>query len=243
MQRLYNPVMAKRLNIVLSGAGGRMGRAVAAAAAADPRVTVSAGVGRAPVPDLAFPTGSGADLPTFLRTADVLVDFSLPAPALACAKAAAAAGVPVVSGTTGLSPVQMAALKALSRRVAVFWAPNMSPGMNLLVELARRAARALPGYDAGVVDVHHSLKKDAPSGSAKRLQEALARPGKEAPAVSLRVGDIAGDHVVYLAGPGERLELAHRAHSREVFARGALTAALWTAGRRPGFYSMADLLA
>lgn len=235
--------MAALLHIVLSGAGGRMGRAVAAAAASDPRVRVAAGVGRAPVADLPFPTGGPDALAGYLREADVLVDFSLPEAAVAFASAAARARVPVVSGTTGFSPAQTAALKALSRRVPVFWAPNMSPGMNLLVELARRAARALPGYDAGVVDVHHALKKDAPSGSAKRLQQALARPGKDAPAVSLRVGDVAGDHVVYLAGPGERLELVHRAHSREVFARGALAAALWTVRRRPGFYSMADLLA
>lgn len=210
-----------------------MGRAVAAAAEGDRRFALVARVGR---------STSGAGLAAALAAADVVVDFSLPGPSLAFARAAARAGVAFVSGTTGFSSAQSAALRALGRRVPVFWAPNMSPGMNLLFELAARAAAALPGYDAAVLDVHHAAKKDAPSGTAKRLQSALLRPGRPAPAVSLRVGDVAGDHVVFLAGPGERLELAHRAHSREVFARGALQAAAWTARRRPGFYGMADLL-
>ncbi|TBR24216.1 4-hydroxy-tetrahydrodipicolinate reductase [bacterium] len=227
---MYNPDVSTPLRLVLSGAGGRMGRAVAAAAASDRRVRVVAGVGRATSP---------AELSAAVAGADVLVDFSLPAASLTFARAAARALVPVVSGTTGLSPAQTSALKALAKAVPVFWAPNMSPGMNLLFELAARAARALPGYDAAVVDVHHAAKKDAPSGTAKRLQAALGRPSS---VVSLRVGDVAGDHTVFLAGPGERLELVHRAHSREVFARGALAAALWTARRRPGFYGMADLL-
>lgn len=230
----YNPDVAKPLKLALSGAGGRMGRAVAAAAEGDSRFALAARLGRGT---------SAAELAAALAAADVLVDFSLPAPALAFARAAARAGVPVVSGTTGFSPSQAAALRSLARRVPVFWAPNMSPGMNLLFELAARAAAALPGYDAAVVDVHHAAKKDAPSGTAKRLQAALLRPGRPAPAVSLRVGDVAGDHVVFLAGPGERLELTHRAHSRDVFARGALQAAVWTARRRPGFYGMADMLA
>lgn len=230
---MYNPGVGSPLRLVLSGAGGRMGRAVAAAAAADPRFFVAAGAGRAT---------TTAELARALARADILVDFSLPAPAVTFARAAARARRPVVTGTTGFSPAQLAALKALSKRIPVFWSPNMSPGMNLLFELAARAAAALPDFDAAVVDVHHAAKKDAPSGTAKRLQAALARPGRPAPAVSLRVGDVAGDHVVFLAGPGERLELAHRTHSREVFARGALKAALWTVRRRPGFYGMKDLL-
>lgn len=218
------------LRILISGSGGRMGRAVAAAAQGDKRLRVVGGVGR---------TSSASQLAAALSASDVLIDFSLPAPALAFARAAAKAERPVVSGTTGLSPSQEKALRALSKKVPVFWSPNMSPGMNLLFELAARAAAALPGYDAAVLDVHHAAKKDAPSGTAKRLQAALGRPSA---VVSLRIGDVAGDHVLTLAGPGERLELAHRAHSREVFARGALRAALWISKRRPGFYGMKDLL-
>ena len=219
-----------------------MGRAVAAAAQADPRFSIIGGIGRAPTPALGFPSGDRSLLGAFLSQADVLIDFSLPSPALLSAAAAAKARVPVVSGTTAFDPGQMRRLRALSRRVPVFWAPNMSPGMNLLFELARRAAEALPGYGTAIVDVHHSAKKDAPSGSARLLAEGLKAAGARPQTVSLRVGDVAGDHTVVLAGPGERLELTHRAHSREVFARGALAAAAWTAGRRPGFYGMPDLL-
>ncbi|MBI3296625.1 MAG: 4-hydroxy-tetrahydrodipicolinate reductase [Elusimicrobia bacterium] len=226
--------MASPLRIVLSGAGGRMGRAVAAAAQGDRRFRVIGGVGRG--------TPDGLLL-KLLDEAEVLIDFSLPAAALGFAAAAAARRVAVVSGTTGLSAAQGRRLKTLARRVPVFWAPNMSPGMSVLADLARRAAAALPGYEAAVIDIHHAAKKDAPSGSAKRLQAALAAGGMAAPALSLRVGDVAGDHTVVLAGPGERLELVHRAHSREVFARGALRAARWLAGRRPGLYGMSDLLA
>lgn len=227
---MYNPGVASSLRVLISGSGGRMGRAVAAAALGDRRLRVVGGVGRAT---------SHSELAAALGAADVLVDFSLPVPALAFARAAARARRPVVSGTTGFSASQMSALKTLSKKVAVFWSPNMSPGMNLLFELAARAAAALPGYDAALLDVHHAAKKDAPSGTAKRLQAALGRPSS---VVSLRVGDVTGDHVLTLAGPGERLELTHRAHSREVFARGALRAALWVAKRRPGFYDMQDLL-
>lgn len=227
---MYNPGVGSPLRVLISGSGGRMGRAVAAAAVGDKRLKVVGGVGRAT---------TSAQLALGLAGADVLVDFSLPAPALAFAKAAAKARRAVVSGTTGFSAAQEKTLRSLSKVVPVFWSPNMSPGMNLLFELAARAAAALPAYDAAVLDVHHAAKKDAPSGTAKRLQAALGRPST---AVSLRVGDVAGDHVLTLAGPGERLELSHRAHSREVFARGALRAALWVAKRRPGFYSMTDLL-
>lgn len=221
--------MKRTLRIVLSGATGRMGRAVAAAAAADGGVRVLGGVGRA----------EAGRLPGLLAAADAVIDFSLPAPALAAARACARARVPFVCGTTGFEPRQLAALKSLSRRTPVFWAPNMSLGMGVLADLAARAARALPGYQAAVIDVHHAAKRDAPSGSAKRLQAALGG----APAVSLRVGDVVGDHTVVIAGPGERLELVHRAHSREVFARGALAAARWLKGRRAGFYGMPDLTA
>lgn len=235
--------MPPPLRIVISGAGGRMGRAVAASAAGNKAFRVVGGVGLGAAAGLGFRYGGPGLLSELLGGADVLIDFSLPAPALSFAVAAAKARVPLVTGTTGLAPSQQRRLKSISRRIAIFWAPNMSPGMNLLFELTRRAAAALPGYDAAVLDIHHAAKKDAPSGSAKRLQAEIATGrGRPAPVFSLRVGDVAGDHTVVLAGAGERLELIHRAHSREVFARGALQAALWTAGRRPGFYGMGDLL-
>lgn len=217
------------------GADGRMGRAVRSLAQGDPRFHVAAELRRAtPL----------RRVPELVRRASCLIDFSLPAASLAAVRAAAAAGIPAVVGTTGFSSAQTAELRRLARRAPILLSANMSPGMNVLLDLVERAARALPAFDAGVWELHHRAKRDAPSGSARLLAGALAlaRPGKTAPIASLRAGDIVGDHTVLLAGPLERLELSHRAHSREVFARGALDAALWLSKRRPGLFSMREVL-
>lgn len=220
------------LRLAVCGAGGRMGRSVRALAEADPGFSVAALAGRR------FPLTLAA-----LRGVDVAVDFSVPDASLRFAKTAARARVPLVTGTTGFSPAQERLLKAYARRIPLLKAPNMSPGMSLLFDLARRAASALPAYDAVVLEAHHSAKKDAPSGSALKLMDA-ARGGRRrpVPALSVRAGGIVGDHTLLLAGPEERLELTHRAQSRDVFARGALAAARWLVGRRPGLYSMTDVL-
>jgi 4-hydroxy-tetrahydrodipicolinate reductase len=231
--------MSDKTRIILCGAAGRMGRAVASAAEKDARFSIAAGVDSSG----AFETPER--LPELLKGADVLVDFSAAAPALGFIEAAAAAGVPAVSGTTGFDAKQKARIAELSARIPILVAPNMSLGMNLLFHLAARAAAALPGYDAAVAETHHSFKKDAPSGSALRIAETVRsarKDGKTVPTASLRVGDVVGEHTLTLAGPGERLELTHRAHSREVFAQGALAAALWLRGRAPGLYSMMDVL-
>lgn len=180
-----------------------------------------------------------------MEQADVLIDFSSPKGALAAVAAAGKARVPAVVGTTGFTPAQTKRLKSHARRIPLLLAPNCSPGMNLLFELARKAAASLPSYDAVISETHHTRKKDAPSGSAKRLAEAVreGRRGKSGVAtVSLRAGDIIGDHTLLLAGPDERLELSHQAQARSVFARGALEAAVWISRRRPGLYTMKDLL-
>ncbi|MBI5243946.1 MAG: 4-hydroxy-tetrahydrodipicolinate reductase [Elusimicrobia bacterium] len=231
--------MSEPIRIVLCGANGRMGRAVAAAVEKDGRFSIAAGVDRSG----AF--ASPERLPELLKTADVLVDFSSAGPALSFIEAAAAAGVPAVSGTTGFDESRRKCLETLSGRIPLLVAANMSLGMNLLYHLAARAAAALPSYDAAVSETHHALKKDSPSGSALRLIDAVKaarRDGRPVGAASLRVGDVVGDHTLVLAGPGERIELTHRAQSREVFARGALEAALWIRGRKAGLYSMADVL-
>ena len=132
-------------------------------------------------------------------------------------------------------------LKTAAKKTALFVAPNLSPGMNLLFELAARSAAALPEYDAVITETHHTRKKDAPSGSAKRMGEFVrsARgPRALLTTVSLRAGDIIGDHTLLLAGKDERLELTHRAQSRELFARGGLDAALWLRHKKPGLYTM-----
>lgn len=222
------------LRLVVSGADGRMGRAVWELARADARFSPVAGLGR----------GNASGAAEALRRADALVDFTSAEGALAFGAKAAAAGVPMATGSTGFTAAQKRRLASFARRVPLLAAPNMSPGMNLLFALAERAAAALPGWDAGISETHHAGKKDAPSGSALRIAEAVAAArGGRAPQVrSLRLGDVVGEHSLTLAGPEETLELVHRARSRAVFARGALEAALWLRGRRPGLYSMRDVL-
>lgn len=193
-------------------------------------------------------SGSGAAAPAafagLLACADAVVDFSAPAASCAYAAACARARKPFVTGTTGFSGKQLAALKAAGRRTPVFFSPNMSPAVNLTFALSALAAERLKGFDIHVSEVHHAAKLDAPSGTALRYAEyiARARGGARPPITSARAGDIVGDHTVLYAGPHERVELSHRAHSRAVFAAGALRAAAWLTGRRPGFYDYFDLL-
>lgn len=180
-----------------------------------------------------------SEVPAF----DVAVDFSLPEAFDALLALCLARGAALVSGTTGLSQAQTTALDAAAGRLAVLWAPNFSAGVAVLAELVRQAAAALPGWDADVVEAHHIHKKDAPSGTALHLGAAVEAGRGAAPHyASLRAGDIVGEHTVQLAGPGERLELVHRATNRDIFARGALEAALRLAGRGPGRIGFGALL-
>jgi 4-hydroxy-tetrahydrodipicolinate reductase len=238
------------LTILLNGARGRMGQAVAAAAP-DFGIRIGAAV------------DAGDDLPAAAGSCDVIVDFSSPAATRGLLEFAAARGRPVVLGTTGHEAAERQALLALAAKVPCVWAGNFSVGVNLLFALARRAARTLgPDYDAEVVEMHHRFKKDAPSGTAARLLEIVLEERKlderalrhgrkglvgprsqsEVGIHALRGGDVVGDHTVVFAGLGERLELTHRASDRAIFARGALRAAQWVAGQRPGVYDMQDVL-
>ncbi|TAL29008.1 MAG: 4-hydroxy-tetrahydrodipicolinate reductase [Phenylobacterium sp.] len=196
--------------------------------------------------------------------ADVWIDFSVPAATVAAARAGAAAGAALVIGTTGLGAAERAELEAAARRVPIVFAPNMSVGVNVLLKLVADAARALgPSYDIDVVEAHHRAKRDAPSGTALRLAEAAAegagrdlaavaryarhgeigaRPRGEIGIQTLRGGDVVGDHTVFFFGDGERIEITHRASSRDTFAQGAVRAALWVAGRPPGLYDMRAVL-
>jgi len=238
------------LNILLNGARGKMGAAVAAAAA-QMGVTVAAS------------TDLGDDLRAAIRAVDTVVDFSSPEATRGLLEVAAENGKPIVIGTTGHTPGEKAELLRPAARVPCVWAGNFSVGVNLLFALTRRAARALGDeYDTEVVEMHHRMKKDAPSGTAERLLEIILeerrldrdalrhgrkgitgeRARSEVGIHSLRGGDVIGDHTVVFAGPGERLELTHRASDRAVFAHGALRAALWVAAREPGVYDMQDVL-
>ncbi len=206
----------------------------------------------------------GDDLAAVCRGELVVLDFTAPAATLAHARVAAERGAGLVIGTTGLDGGQERALAALAARTRTVFAPNMSVGVTVLTELVSLAARLLDAsFEAEVVELHHHAKKDAPSGTALALGRAVAaarglaferarrlaregqvgeRPRDEIGIVGLRAGDAVGDHTVVFGGLGERLELVHRAQSRDGLARGALRAALWVAGRPPGLYSMRDVL-
>ena len=212
------------------------------------------------------PVGLAAtdDLEALLAASDVLIEFSTPEATLATTARAAERGCAHVIGTTGLDAEQTRRLEAHAQRVAIVWAPNMSLGVNLLLGLVEQAAAALDaGYDIEIVEMHHRHKIDAPSGTALALGRAAARGRQvalEEAAVrvrdgitgpretgtigfaTLRGGDVVGDHRVVFAGLGERLELAHIATDRRIYARGAVHAARWTEGRRPGLYGMSDVL-
>lgn len=255
------------ITIAIHGATGRMGRAVAAAALETDDIGVTGGVaksaGDAPVdgwPDAAIVTSCKALGSGF----DVLVDFSLPAGLAAAAEFAGAAGIPLVTGTTGLDSEARRAVESAAEAVPVVAAPNFSVGITILMDLVERAARAAgPGADVEILEAHHRHKADAPSGTALRLGEAVAaqrgvsldqvacfdrraekgpRSGGGIGFASLRAGDIVGEHQVMLALSGERLELGHRATDRRIFARGALRAVRWVLERPPGLYDMRDVL-
>ncbi len=195
---------------------------------------------------------------------DAVVDFTVPAATQAHAQIAADAGCALVAGTTGLEATHQDALEAASASVPVVWAPNMSAGVNLLFAVTQQVARALgEEFDIEIVEMHHRHKVDAPSGTALGLGQAAAAgrgvdfdtvkvlsregiTGERTPGnigfAALRGGDVVGEHSVVFAGAGERIELSHRATDRAIFARGAVRAALWTAGKPAGFYTMNDVL-
>ncbi|PTD17177.1 4-hydroxy-tetrahydrodipicolinate reductase [Sphingomonas fennica] len=250
--------------IGIIGAGGRMGRAIAAAAA-DAGAKVSGGIDRPGTrPDALGDVPLLADAASLAAVSDVMVDFSSPAALAAHLDAAIAAGTPIVIGTTGLEPAHHALIDEAAKSVAVLQAFNTSLGVNLLAHLVREtAARLGTDWDIEIVEMHHRHKVDAPSGTGILLGQAAAtgrevaladvavrgrdgitgaRPEGAIGFAVLRGGSVAGDHQVVFAGEGERLELGHRAESRAIFARGAVKAALWLAGRAPGRYTMNDVL-
>ena len=196
--------------------------------------------------------------------ADVWIDFSVPAATVANVNAAAAAGAAIVIGTTGLSAADKAEIATAAKTIPVVLAPNMSVGVNVMLKLVAEAARMLgAAYDVELVETHHRLKRDAPSGTALRLAEAVAeasgrdlattaryerhgdigpRTAAEIGIQTLRGGDVFGDHTVFFLGQGDRIEITHRASSRDTFAHGAVRAALWLSSKPAGLFDMRDVL-
>ncbi|CAN5554628.1 4-hydroxy-tetrahydrodipicolinate reductase [soil metagenome] len=205
-----------------------------------------------------------ADLWSLSQDADGILDFTVPAATIANVAIAAERGIVHVIGTTGLSASDNAVIKSVTKQAIVVQSGNMSLGVNLLAALVKRVAQSLgDGFDIEIVEMHHRAKIDAPSGTALMLGEAAAAGRNIALAdhsargrdgvtgerrtgdigfASLRGGTAAGDHTVIFAGPHERIELAHKAEDRMLFAHGALKAAMWAHGKKPGHYSMADVL-
>jgi 4-hydroxy-tetrahydrodipicolinate reductase len=264
--------MANPIKIGILGAGGRMGAALLAEIPQSPALILAGAIERAGHPGVGQPVGPafpasltlGSNPGPLARLSDVLIDFTTPSALEATLDAACEGKAALVIGTTGLEPQHHALIDNAARNIAVLQAANTSLGVTLLAALVEQAARALgDDWDIEILDLHHRHKVDAPSGTAIALGEAAARGrgiilataaerGRDGNAsarlpgnigfAALRGGSAAGDHTVLFAAEGERLEFTHRAESRRIFARGALRAAAWLAGKPKGRYTMGDVL-
>jgi len=244
--------VSKPLELIINGARGRMGQTLIACAAGDPDLHIFAAI------------DVGDDFAAAVSGADVVIDFSHHSSVEPVLARCMEKHKTLVIGTTGHTDNQVSTIRHAASQIPIVFAPNYSVGVNTLFWLTRKAAEILgPGFDLEVIEMHHRLKKDAPSGTAKRLVEILAevrnlkykddarhgrqgmvgeRTDAEIGVHAMRGGDVVGDHTVIYAAQGERVELTHRASSRETFARGALRAALWAHGKPAGLYDMQDVL-
>ena len=263
------------IHVTITGAGGRMGKRLVALVKESSRLQLSGATEMNGHPDLGKDAGDVAgcgpldvsltdDLAQALPLTDVVIDFTSPAATLNHLSQAVRHTCAMVIGTTGFSPDEMERLRRHAESLPCVQAPNMSVGITVLLQIIGTVARALgDDYDLEIIETHHNKKKDAPSGTALKLAEALAsakdwdlqetgvyarhgligeRTPKEIGMQSVRAGDVVGDHTVLYGGQGERIEITHRAHNRDPFARGALRAAEWVVKQPPGLYGMADVL-
>lgn len=268
--------MGGPVKVAVCGALGRMGQKVIQAVLNRPDMVLAGLVERPGHPQIGQNVGpqlGRADLNLVLSDslaqaaagASVYIDFTSIESSLAYLREAAQIKVGAVIGTTGFSSEQKKALALTAEQAPVLWAPNMSTGVNVMYKIAAAMTKMLGrDFDIEIIEAHHNLKKDAPSGTAVKLHDTVARsrglnPAKtmvtgregqvgertadEIGVLAVRGGDIVGDHTIIFAGSGERLELIHRAHTRDTFAEGAVRAAAWLAGRGPGLYSIDDTLA
>ncbi len=263
------------INAIVMGAAGRMGRMVVNAIQGSEGITCRGAVEASGHPSVGQDVGVGVgvgelgvriedDLSTVIQQGDVIIDFTSAEASLSAMEVAAQHRKPMVVGSTGFSPEQREAARKLTREFPCVLSPNMSVGVNLMFKIVGEIAQVLgKDYDVEIVEAHHRLKKDAPSGTALRLAEVIAqalgrnleevgiyarkgmigeRTGEEIGVQTVRAGDIVGEHTVLFGGIGERIEVTHRAHSRDTFARGAVRAALWIVNQKPGLYDMSNVL-
>ena len=259
-------------NLIVAGAAGRMGRMLIALIAADPAHKLAGAIEARGTPSVGRDAGEAAgagnlgiaitdDYAAIARPDTVTVDFTTAAASLEHLEIAADKGAAIVIGSTGFTPAMEARARQLAARTRTIIAPNMSIGVNVLTKIVGEVAAILKDFDAEVIEIHHRTKVDAPSGTALALGKAIAaargdefapvfgregitgvRPAGKIGVMAIRAGDAVGDHTVIFGGPGERLELTHRAQSRESLARGALRAAAWLEAQKPGLYTMRDVL-
>ena len=263
------------MRIIVTGAGGRMGRTLIKAIADMDGIVVAGATEAAGSPLISQDSGALAGLPAngvaltadpapLMTKADAIIDFTVPAATVAFAVQAAKAGKVHIIGTTGLSAADEVKIKDAAKTAVIVKSGNMSLGVNLLAALTKRVAKTLDNsFDIEILEMHHNQKVDAPSGTALLLGRAAAegrgidldkhkvtsrdghtgaRKSGDIGFATLRGGSVVGEHTVMFVGPAERLELTHKAEDRMIFARGALHAALWARGQKPGLYSMMDVL-
>jgi 4-hydroxy-tetrahydrodipicolinate reductase len=254
------------MKLVICGAAGKMGQAIIAIAKDDSEIQILGALefeGSKAIGTGSPIISSVNDLEKILKDSEVLIDFTNPDSALKNLDLAVKQKVSVVIGTTGFSEEQKRKIYEASEIIPIIFSPNMSVGVNILFKLVEKVAKKIPDYDIEIVELHHNKKKDSPSGTAAKLAEIAAysigkdiknvgvygrhsansaREKGEIGIFSVRAGDIVGDHTVYFVGPCERIELTHRAHSRDTFASGAVRAAKWIVGKRQGLYDMSDVL-
>ena len=224
--------MKSPVRVALIGARGRMGQTIVDLAKNDPKI------------DIVAQCDIGDAIEAAFKNCDVAIDFSNASAIDEVCRAASQNRKALVIGTTGHSPEQRQSIEKTAKLLPIVFASNFSVGVNALFALTRRAAEIFGSeFAPQIVETHHTKKKDAPSGTAKTLGEILKEELRiEIPIESIREGEVVGEHTVTFVGPGERLELTHRAGSREIFARGALRAAEWIVGKPAGLYSMQDVL-
>ncbi|MEO0067636.1 MAG: 4-hydroxy-tetrahydrodipicolinate reductase [candidate division WOR-3 bacterium] len=236
------------VKVVVVGFGGRMGGEIARLISLENDIELVGGVEAPSHPLIGKPAGSGAvvsELKDLIEMTDVVVDFSVPEAVGKNLLLCADKNKPFITGVTGLSDKELKELKNAGKRIPVVYAPNFSLGVAVLTKISQETAQLLgPDYDIHLIETHHKRKRDAPSGTAKmlveRIKERIGERGIEI--FSIRTGDVVGEHRLIFGGPGERLELIHRAETRAAFAFGVIRAIRWVVSQPPGFYSMADIL-
>ncbi len=263
------------MKIIVSGAAGRMGRAILESLYENDELELGAALEKKGHPAIHKDAGDligigpwGVAISEFtkksLQSGDVIIDFTYPQGTVQLIQDTKSKVKPMVIGTTGFTKDHLKIVESAVKKVPIVLSPNMSVGVNVMFKLIAEATAALgEAYDAEIMEIHHRLKKDAPSGTAIRMGEVVAatrgttlqqsgrftrqgnigaREAGEIGLQSLRAGDVVGEHTMTFAGPGERIELTHRAHNRNNFARGALMAAEWVVDQPPGLYDMMDVL-